>query len=357
MMSKEVLAELPVQHKSVKSWFIPEAEGMRGLAVLIVLTMHIVAMFFPEYTLGITGAAKIGVWLFFVLSSFLLTNQFLKNGLSFCTLRNYFIGRCIRILPLFIMAVFIYCAFGYFDYKEALKIISLRDGWGHFWTIPVEFKFYFLLPIFVCILNYVKVRHRIGGVVVAVMVMTIVQQAVYPYNTVKQSSIDTSAYIACFLFGVSASYIYTLNIKIPKIIGDSILAISILFMVISTPVVKWYLFGREIDNYLLDKFLYFSFAWSVFIIIITKCDGYTSKIMRSKTLSFLGKWSYSIYLFHFMIFIKISNDHPGSFLFSGLAFLLSILVGALAYNLFELPLDLFRHKFINKKSYYNGDGA
>lgn len=338
------------KQKLVQDWFIPEAEGIRGLAILIVLIMHIVALFYPRYTLGITGAAKIGVWLFFVLSSFLLTNQFLKNGLSYSSLKKYFFGRCLRILPLFILAVSIYSVFGYFDYNEALKIISLRDGWGHFWTIPVEFKFYFILPIFVYILNYAYSGYGIRGVVIVVLVMTIVQQLIYPYNTVKQSSIDTSAYIGCFLFGIAASYIYTLNIVIPKIIGDSILAICIVAMTLSIPVVKWYLFGRLIDNYLLDKFIYFSIAWSAFIIITTKCDGYISKLMRSKILSLMGKWSYSIYLFHFMIFLKFSANYPESLLFSIVAFLLSIFIGSIVYNFFELPLDLFRHKFINKKT-------
>lgn len=51
------------------------ADGIRGLACLIVLCTHAVAMFFNSTYMALAGMGKVGVWLFFVLSAFLCNNS------------------------------------------------------------------------------------------------------------------------------------------------------------------------------------------------------------------------------------------------------------------------------------------
>ena len=56
------------------------ADGIRGVACLIVICIHAIAIFFPSTRDLMAGAGKIGVWLFFVLSAFLLTSKFMRSG-------------------------------------------------------------------------------------------------------------------------------------------------------------------------------------------------------------------------------------------------------------------------------------
>jgi len=51
-------------NNSIPSHF-PEADGIRGLACLMVLFVHITAITFPETHPYLRGTGKIGVWLFF----------------------------------------------------------------------------------------------------------------------------------------------------------------------------------------------------------------------------------------------------------------------------------------------------
>lgn len=59
------------------SW-LPAAEGIRGVACLLVLVAHAVTMFFPRSVPYLSGSGKIGVWPFFVLSAYLHWWVFMK---------------------------------------------------------------------------------------------------------------------------------------------------------------------------------------------------------------------------------------------------------------------------------------
>lgn len=56
--------------------------GLRGVAVLFVLFSHAAnkgLIFFEGFSIAGSGSGKVGVYLFFVLSAFLLTDQILKR--------------------------------------------------------------------------------------------------------------------------------------------------------------------------------------------------------------------------------------------------------------------------------------
>jgi len=99
---------------------IDTADGVRGLALLNVVVLHATGLFFPSLH-GVLGAsAQPGVWMFFILSSFLLTSKFIKNGFTVLGVASYAIGRVIRIMPIFILTVVIYYLCGMFDYKQLI---------------------------------------------------------------------------------------------------------------------------------------------------------------------------------------------------------------------------------------------
>lgn len=101
---------------------IPGAEGMRGIACLIVVILHDTGPFIPAIAQYTRGTEKYGVWIFFVLSAFLLTCKILDNERSLPALGSYYISRTFRIIPPFIVAAYTYYIFGYFGFNKLILL-------------------------------------------------------------------------------------------------------------------------------------------------------------------------------------------------------------------------------------------
>lgn len=155
---------------STSATFFPEIDGLRFISIFLVIAFHL-----NGYVGGgahrnplnaIFSIGWSGVELFFVISGFVLSLQFInryKNVKAAPPLRNYYIRRLTRLEPPYIIALTIYLA---------IKIISTRDIslinnyfssmfymhniiyakssaiLGAAWSLEVEVQFYVLMPIF-----------------------------------------------------------------------------------------------------------------------------------------------------------------------------------------------------------------
>ncbi len=90
---------------AVSKGFIPELDGLRGVAILLVM----VHRFWPRSGVGITadaaGAGWIGVDLFFVISGFLIAGILLDTRGEQGYFRNFYARRVLRIFPLYYLFV------------------------------------------------------------------------------------------------------------------------------------------------------------------------------------------------------------------------------------------------------------
>src|ERR1700691_4200678 len=82
--------------------YIPELDGLRALAVILVLLVH----FGPQADIGsglwkLESVGWMGVDLFFVLSGFLITGILLDTREERFYYRNFYIRRTLRIFPLY----------------------------------------------------------------------------------------------------------------------------------------------------------------------------------------------------------------------------------------------------------------
>ena len=86
---------------------IPELDGLRGIAILLVFLTHFGAAYLvgsPGVDAGVYALARFGwtgVDLFFVLSGFLITGILLDTKNAPHYWRNYAAKRCLRIFPLY----------------------------------------------------------------------------------------------------------------------------------------------------------------------------------------------------------------------------------------------------------------
>ncbi|MGA2584624.1 MAG: acyltransferase [Tepidisphaeraceae bacterium] len=166
-----------------KSRHLPALDGVRGIAILLVLATHLVGGGKPAHW-GESGAwvsnflisLNTGVDLFFVLSGFLITGILLDARGSKTYFRNFYVRRALRIFPLYYVAIGLMCIYfwhvgawaqmeerlpwlltyctnircwmqGYFDFTVA------HVSMDHFWSLGVEEQFYLLWPAAVLFLD------------------------------------------------------------------------------------------------------------------------------------------------------------------------------------------------------------
>lgn len=159
---------------------IPQLDGLRGLAILLV-TLYRFGRSIPESHAGGLLVQTIelgthGVELFFVLSGFLITGILLDTRGQTNQLRNFFARRGLRIFPLYFAALALCVWFiptaaaltGLTSIEQAFAPaqeqqfylwcyltnvqMSVVDAWSfgpldHFWSLAVEEHFYLMWPI------------------------------------------------------------------------------------------------------------------------------------------------------------------------------------------------------------------
>jgi len=121
---------------------MPALDGVRGLAIVLVMISHVVIGLRPGggFDTGVIEVARsgwMGVDLFFVLSGFLITGILLdaRNGPHY--FRNFYIRRTLRIFPLYygiLVAVFVITPFLVPDVRDQSWFSGVHENRIWFWT-------------------------------------------------------------------------------------------------------------------------------------------------------------------------------------------------------------------------------
>lgn len=324
------------------------ADGIRGLACLTVLLTHAVSMFFIAQTARhLAGTGKIGVWLFFVLSALLLTKKFQTTGFGTQSLAAYAVGRCLRIIPLFVIAVLVHKAFGSLGivaWSDVMAALTFQKGYAHLWTVPVEFTFYLWLPLVAA--AFIAARARsISAACGLLVILVCVQQLIWPYWKTSINALGTGWYASSFTIGCFLAV--TLNDIRPRITNAmaNVLAFSVVLgLILASPGARHAIFDVPLDVALVDKFVYISAAWSLFIIATVDGKGIFGRLVTRPFMRKLGAWSYSLYLFHGLVLVEIADRFPNNIFAMFVGIGAAIAVGAASFYAIEFPIERYRQR-------------
>lgn len=310
--------------------------SIRGFACFIVIAAHILSGV-PMIGKYVSGCGKIGVWLFFILSAFLLTRQW--NKIDQFTAKHviqFYVKRCFRIFPCYIVTLILAFAVGYFgDIVTVVKHVFLIEGMGHFWTIPVEFKFYLWVPLIAFILHKIKGEKK---QIVFLLILGIFCEILFPYWNCPENSIMLIWYVPVFMMGMITVFVYQKFESREKnsVKYDVVIGIVMLLVLCATPYFRKIIFHIEPDSYLQNKFLYFGVAWSIVILAIQNSKYIVSYLNRSKLLLSLGNISFPLYLVHYIVLNKLKIENIAM---NALAVIfISIVLAYIIHKLIEQPM-------------------
>ena len=143
--------------------YYPSVDGMRAIAVLMVTLAHFGFDMFP-LPYGLSIESLMGVYIFFVLSGFLITTQLIKEKLTTGTIsvKRFYIRRILRIIPLaylflFVLIIISVCYGSMSSDSDFLisflfiKNLPVKNHpfTAHLWTLSVEEQFYVILPLLI----------------------------------------------------------------------------------------------------------------------------------------------------------------------------------------------------------------
>ncbi|KXJ53594.1 MAG: peptidoglycan/LPS O-acetylase OafA/YrhL [Cycloclasticus pugetii] len=328
--------------------------NLRGFAAILVVFSHASnagLYLFPG--LDFSGSGRYGVYLFFILSAFLLTSQLdflLTKKRNFKRLFVvYLSNRFTRIYPLFIVMLLVYLivylVFGAPNYingvMDFIKHVALLKGDGIFWTIPVEFKFYFILP-FVVLMKVVLQPVIFYLLIIISIALFSLLSPVY----------DGSLYpfLGVFLLGNLFYYQQKNNITNGFVSFYFVLSVAAFFLII--PAGYRYVFGVEVARGYFHPYVLLHCAIFFPWIYLCANKNKLAKAFNFKFLEKAGQHSFSLYLIHPLTLLFV-NNYLGESLSSSVKFsiffIITIILSYISWVYIEVRL---RHtKLIRNISY------
>ena len=337
--------------------------GLRALAVISVLLFHIS----PKYLAG----GYLGVDIFFVISGFLITSLLLKehSETGKVSLLKFYKRRLLRIAPatIFVVTIAIIFANLALGSSDIIKISKsaiysavgfanvyfkyhLETGYFapdtaltpllHLWSLGVEEQFYLLLPaMFLLLGKYKKVFFAIllmlfvASVFSASIMVVSNQKFAYYMLPTRAFALLMGCLVAMYSFYKPLNLIKNNRIVI-------IVNVITLLAVACVGAGLWYLK----ESYNLPSYLSLIVVIPTSIIILLGSHrNLISRILGSIVFKYIGLWSFSIYLVHWLLLAIYKNIYGLELSTKvGLIILVtSIVFGGLQYYLIE---QKFRYK-------------
>jgi peptidoglycan/LPS O-acetylase OafA/YrhL len=356
---------------------VPGLSGARALAAIAVIGTH--AGFVSGQSLqhhpfsALLARLDFGVTLFFLLSGFLLSRQFLAEPerLQWRGLRAFWRRRFLRILPAYWLAIAVVLLWlsptrphaG--DWWSYLLLIQTYNGHNlnpdltQMWTLGVELSFYLLLPMLLIAARWFPVPRpwRVAGLLVA-MIAAALGSELYIHIAVSgetQTLLWLPNYLDWFALGIGLAALTVEGVlptswyRAPRRWATSpgtcwALGLILLWFATTpiggprdlTPATTWEWTSRHL--------LYGGSAFFLLLPLVAGAEPWTDALLGNRFMRWLGDCSYGIYLWQTAIVLHLQSvlgwrAFTGHFvpLFLG-SVLVATAAGAVSWHLVERPL-------------------
>jgi peptidoglycan/LPS O-acetylase OafA/YrhL len=368
---------------------------LRCVAILLVLFTHTLSFLDPEnhyYKLPVfTGFA--GVELFFVLSGFLIGTILLKiynqtDAFDMLKVKTFWIRRWFRTLPNYYLMLFVYAVLFYGAHhinilshiKYLAYVVFLQnavtyqpnDFFQIAWSLSIEEWFYLLFPLILLVIKRCWPRARMSSFLATILVFIFAELAIRiiaaiflnrPWDEgfrkvmpVRLDSISIGVLAAYFKYSYPA-YWNRHAIRL-ALYGLMVFAINCtLFFIIYIKHFDPVSWDHAFDaGFFLKTFFFTAVSLSIALMIPYLYQLNVKPGFFTRAVTFISQISYSIYLNHLLVILILSHLLKGylHLQFFGAVLFLSIwmstiLVSALQYKYFEIPLTDLRIKFSKKQ--------
>lgn len=337
--------------------YLPQLDGLRAIAVYLVLIYHSGPAF--------AGGGFIGVDLFFVLSGFLVSNVILSeiDAKGTFSLGGFYARRVRRLLPAAVLvivatavvfvivsdvvrriemvgdaraALLYYANWHFLGQSTDYFAQDLRPSpFLHFWSLAIEEQFYVFFPILIALLvrNKAAFVRRIAVVLGVLLVASVASQLYWASREVNHAYYGSDARLYQLLAGVLLALLLRRSTVLFE--GKAGLALAPLGLV------GLLVFGSGL--------LEVSTSWrglaatlcSVAAIgaLTVRAGDWPARLLATSIPVYLGKISYGTYLWHWPIILVLRELLTvGPNAVAVLAFALSTGLAALSYQVFEMPI-------------------
>ncbi|HWZ86594.1 MAG TPA: acyltransferase, partial [Thermoanaerobaculia bacterium] len=310
---------------------IPELDGVRGLAILLVLLFHFQGArphLIPKFLTYPMILGWSGVDLFFVLSGFLITGILMDTRVAPNYFSSFYARRVLRIFPLYLLAVLICFHVGlplarHFGQELAaesalepwywLHVSNWRSAFGpdvkalsHVWSLSIEEQFYLVWPFVVLVAK----PKRMGAVCTALVVLALGLRCYAAARGAPPEALHrlTPFRADSLAFGGLVAAV----VRRPAWRAAVRRRLSVLTAFAVGALVPLIVAGRGAASRPMTTLGYTAFAFLYACLVFGAFDAsgssrWLSVQLRRPSLRALGKYSYAMYMFHYPIAVWLAG--------------------------------------------------
>ena len=355
-----------------KSKYLPSIDSLRALAVLAVIIYHVDVNYLPGGFLGVD--------LFFVLSGYLISSLIIKEykKTGSLNLYNFYIRRARRLLPavyfmitvvLVVMVMFngvllkkshLDAIFGYiyssnwwyiFHKLDYFDSFGSQSPFKHLWSLAIEEQFYMIFPLLFLLINrkkkdkdgfYKLNRNFLYVILGVILVSLIVHIILFDINNISRIYFGTDTRAFSLLVGAVGAILYPMDKLNTKITPQENLLYSVVSLISITALITIMIYTSEYNTWLYrGGFLLVAILGIIIIISSGKQHTVMAKLLSFKPVVFIGKISYSLYLWHFPVLVlttPVSEIGKPNIFFVVLRVILTFILAIISYALVETPI-------------------
>jgi peptidoglycan/LPS O-acetylase OafA/YrhL len=353
-----------------KLGYRPELDGLRGLAIALVVSLHVS---------GWPRGGFLGVDAFFTLSGFLITTILLQEWQAGGTisLRNFYVRRVLRLVPglacLLLVYALVAVALGGVDrnlrlrgvlysavyvanWPQAFDLAFPKEEMGYIWSLAVEEQFYLLWPLsLVCLLRSGGLRpQRLTLILVATILALAAWTTFLTLARVPGPRLyfGTDARLNELLVGCLFGVIWTTRLGTPSALARLSLNVA---AVAGMVFLGWRIFGTHywVPWWSTSGLTLTAVAVGVVIYAsVTESLPVLTKALGARWLGFIGTISYSLYLWHVPAVRLISSTSLDQIEWISIPLKILLSVGAAcgSYYWIELPFLRTKQAFASARS-------